>query len=216
MLCSRPWLQLATCDCVCGWGVHRLCGYTPFFGETWDELFSRIAALQYTFGENWDVVSPQAKDFVRAMLQYDGQRPTSEQALAPPWLCGPVPATPLPAAQARLRLKEDPRAAASTSKAAHAPPVISAPVPACGPADPLHWDVGTEHPHQHRHHHRHGHEHARPDDDLQAMDTDDALEAPVDVSAAAAAAAAATQPENASEQPRPPRMLLHRLSDSFI
>ena len=201
--------------------AYRLCGYTPFFGETWDELFSKIVTLQYSFGENWDVVSAPAKDFVRALLQYDGARLTSEQALAHPWLCGAVPATPLLAAHARLRTKEDPRAAAGTSKAVHAPPVISAPVPACISADPAHWDVPSSSSHhaEHRrhHHHHHHHTHARPDDGddaLQAMDTDDMLDAPVDV--AAAAAAAAGPPEDGAAQFRPTRMLLHRLSDSFI
>ena len=108
----------------------RLCGYTPFFGETWDELFSKIVNLQYRFEENWEVVSPEAKDFVRRMLQYDTTRLNSQQALDHPWLSGEVPDTPLLAAQARLRLKEDPRTASSARSTQQELPVISTPVPA--------------------------------------------------------------------------------------
>lgn len=187
----------------------RLCGYTPFFGETWDELFSKIAALQYSFGENWDAVSAPAKDFVRAMLQYDSARLTSEQALAHPWLCGPVPATPLPAAQARLRLKEDPRAAKT---AAAPPPALCAPVPAdllqhlgCAGAD-----GGT---HRRHHHHR---AHAPPADDTPAMDVVDEGGSSIEDSAPVDVAAAARE-KDAEAQCRPQtRMLVHRLSDSFI
>ena len=174
----------------------RLCGYTPFFGETWDELFSKIVNLQYGFGENWEVVSPEAKDFVRRMLQYDTARLNSQQALDHPWLCGEVPDTPLPAAQARLRLKEDPRAATSARTTQQELPVISTPVPANTQGE----DVDLFSP---------------SSSDFFLSDVSEpppSQEGPVDISAQKAADAEAEAQRQLSQT----HIHVHRLSDSFL
>eukprot|EP01105_Mastigella_eilhardi_P022488 TRINITY_DN5531_c0_g1_i2.p1 TRINITY_DN5531_c0_g1~~TRINITY_DN5531_c0_g1_i2.p1 ORF type:complete len:353 (+),score=121.94 TRINITY_DN5531_c0_g1_i2:91-1149(+) len=67
-----------------------LCGYPPFFVEDNDHaaLFRLIIAAEYDFPpQEWDSISSEAKDFIRALLVVDPkQRLTATQALQHPWL----------------------------------------------------------------------------------------------------------------------------------
>lgn len=65
-----------------------LSGYTPFWGETQDQLFTRITKAVFDFPTpEWDDISQHAKDFVRYLLTPDpADRPTAEMALGHPWM----------------------------------------------------------------------------------------------------------------------------------
>jgi len=65
-----------------------LCGYFPFYGENVGEVFKAIKAGKFQFpSDEWDAVSPLAKDFVSRLLVVDPQkRMTAEEALKHPWM----------------------------------------------------------------------------------------------------------------------------------
>jgi len=65
-----------------------LSGYTPFWGNTQDQLFSRITKAVFDFpSPEWDVVSEQAKDFIKSLLTPDpGDRPSAEASLNHDWI----------------------------------------------------------------------------------------------------------------------------------
>jgi len=65
-----------------------LCGYLPFNGSNVTELFAAIAGSELEFPpEEWDMVSTQAKDCVRQMLQKKASaRPAAATLLRHPWL----------------------------------------------------------------------------------------------------------------------------------
>jgi len=70
-----------------------LAGYPPFFPgpneqDTDQTLFSKIVGADYEFHESaWRNRSPQARDFIRYLLDPDPKkRPTCEEALRHPWL----------------------------------------------------------------------------------------------------------------------------------
>jgi calcium/calmodulin-dependent protein kinase I len=64
-----------------------LVGYPPFYADSDPELFKKIMACDYEFGEGWDVVSDSAKDLIRNLLVKDPKkRFTATQALNHPWL----------------------------------------------------------------------------------------------------------------------------------
>lgn len=66
-----------------------LVGYPPFYADNDPLLFKKIMAVDYEFGEGWDSVSEQAKDFIRHLLVKDPQkRLTATQALEHPWIKG--------------------------------------------------------------------------------------------------------------------------------
>lgn len=64
-----------------------LCGYPPFNAKTDDEIFKKILQGSYVFpSEEWNFVSPQAKDMVTKMLTYDPYaRPTAAELLKHEW-----------------------------------------------------------------------------------------------------------------------------------
>jgi calcium/calmodulin-dependent protein kinase I len=75
------------------WSIGVLCyvilsGYTPFWGETQDELFCRITAAIFEFpSPEWDEISQQAKDFVTSLLTPNpSDRPSAEAALNHEWI----------------------------------------------------------------------------------------------------------------------------------
>mmetsp|Transcript_10212 Transcript_10212/g.35266 ORF Transcript_10212/g.35266 Transcript_10212/m.35266 type:complete len:132 (+) Transcript_10212:977-1372(+) len=63
-------------------------GYPPFHDDNQAELFRRIKEASYKFDpQYWDVVSSDAKDFIRKLLNRDSdQRLTAQQAMLHPWL----------------------------------------------------------------------------------------------------------------------------------
>lgn len=65
-----------------------LCGFPPFFGERENDLFDAILNVKYDFpSPEWDSISKDAKDFVKALLVKDpAERLTAKQANAHPWL----------------------------------------------------------------------------------------------------------------------------------
>ncbi|KAJ1542518.1 hypothetical protein HK405_009926, partial [Cladochytrium tenue] len=65
-----------------------LCGYTPFWGDSQQEMFDSILKGDYCFDEEyWSSVSDTAKDFVNQLLQVDAsRRPTAAKLLEHPWL----------------------------------------------------------------------------------------------------------------------------------
>jgi len=69
-----------------------LCGYTPFYANTHQELFQKITSLEYDFpSPEWDEISTSAKDFIKKLLVKDPMaRLTAEQCTLHPWLNTPV------------------------------------------------------------------------------------------------------------------------------
>lgn len=63
-------------------------GYPPFHDDNEAKLFERIKCAQFNFDpQYWDVVSADAKDFIRKLLNNNpGVRLTAEQAILHPWL----------------------------------------------------------------------------------------------------------------------------------
>lgn len=50
----------------------RLCGYSPFAGETDRETFENITGVDFYFDDEvWDAVSDDAKDFISQLLMLD-------------------------------------------------------------------------------------------------------------------------------------------------
>jgi len=65
-----------------------LSGYTPFYGETQEDLFTAILDGDYSFDdESWSHISSEAKDFISKLLVLDPEkRMRVEEALLHPWL----------------------------------------------------------------------------------------------------------------------------------
>eukprot|EP00924_Labyrinthula_sp_SR-Ha-C_P005095 maker-scaffold_1-snap-gene-21.50-mRNA-1 protein AED:0.04 eAED:0.04 QI:40/1/1/1/0.75/0.6/5/70/408 len=65
-----------------------LCGYPPFFDPDQEKLSKKIMRGRYHFRrQDWDVVSDDAKNFIRHLLQRDPvRRYTSERCLSHPWI----------------------------------------------------------------------------------------------------------------------------------
>ncbi|PWA88770.1 protein kinase-like domain-containing protein [Artemisia annua] len=65
-----------------------LCGSRPFFARTESGIFRSVVKAEPNFiGTPWPSVSPEAKDFVKRLLNKDHRkRMTSSQALTHPWL----------------------------------------------------------------------------------------------------------------------------------
>ena len=62
-------------------------GQTPFLGSNDFETLQNIRNGNWTFGDRFPNISPDAKDFITRLLNPDQQnRLTSEQALNHPWL----------------------------------------------------------------------------------------------------------------------------------
>lgn len=66
-----------SCGCIL---YVLLVGYPPFQGETTEELFSKIKKGDYKMrGEEWDIISDDAKDLVKLMLNKDYKNRISAQ-----------------------------------------------------------------------------------------------------------------------------------------
>jgi calcium/calmodulin-dependent protein kinase I len=65
-----------------------LCGFPPFYNEDLPQLFEQIMKAEYDFpAPDWDVISDDAKNFIRQILVLDPhKRPTSAEALQHPWM----------------------------------------------------------------------------------------------------------------------------------
>ncbi len=65
-----------------------LTGLSPFLGDSVQDTFNRITAIQYDFDhEEFNDVSEDAKDFIRHLLLHEmSQRLTAESSLHHPWL----------------------------------------------------------------------------------------------------------------------------------
>jgi calcium-dependent protein kinase len=49
-----------------------LCGYPPFSGKTDEKILEKVTKGDYDFdSEEWDVISNEAKAFIRNMMEYD-------------------------------------------------------------------------------------------------------------------------------------------------
>jgi serine/threonine protein kinase len=88
----------AACD-IWSLGVMMyimLCGYLPFNGSSVAELFDSISKSSLTFPrEEWDMISPEAKDCIQAMLQRNpSTRPSADQLMQMAWLAGVAGAVP--------------------------------------------------------------------------------------------------------------------------
>lgn len=69
-----------------------LCGYTPFYANTHQELFQKITNLEYDFpSPEWDEISDSAKEFIQKLLVKDPmERLTAEQCSQHTWLTQPI------------------------------------------------------------------------------------------------------------------------------
>eukprot|EP01124_Arcella_intermedia_P011824 TRINITY_DN181_c0_g1_i3.p1 TRINITY_DN181_c0_g1~~TRINITY_DN181_c0_g1_i3.p1 ORF type:complete len:434 (-),score=98.70 TRINITY_DN181_c0_g1_i3:723-2024(-) len=65
-----------------------LCGSPPFYGSDDRDVFRKIIAADYKFySPEWDSISNEAKDFIRAILVTDpARRPTAALCLEAPWI----------------------------------------------------------------------------------------------------------------------------------
>ncbi|KAL1952328.1 hypothetical protein VTO73DRAFT_1477 [Trametes versicolor] len=72
-----------------------LCGYSPFRSDDVKELIRETTEAKIEFHERyWGNVSPEAKDFVKSLLNPDpAKRPTAEEALKHKWLTDHTPST---------------------------------------------------------------------------------------------------------------------------
>ncbi|KAI0666230.1 kinase-like domain-containing protein [Trametes maxima] len=72
-----------------------LCGYSPFRSDDVKELIRETTEAKIEFHERyWSNVSPEAKDFVKSLLNPDpAKRPTAEEALKHKWLTDHSPST---------------------------------------------------------------------------------------------------------------------------
>ncbi|KAL9188089.1 hypothetical protein ACHAXT_006467 [Thalassiosira profunda] len=63
-------------------------GYPPFNGASNEEIHRSVLGGRYRFhSEDWKDISPEARDFVKRLLQKDPRkRMTAEEALCHPWL----------------------------------------------------------------------------------------------------------------------------------
>lgn len=64
-----------------------LCGSPPFKGNSTRDILINILRGEYSMeGEDWEEISPLAKDFIRRLLEYDpAKRISASEALRDPW-----------------------------------------------------------------------------------------------------------------------------------
>jgi len=64
-----------------------ICGYPPFYGDKDAEIFESVKKAEFNFpSPEWDGISPQAKAFIRALLQKNpSARMTAQEALQHEW-----------------------------------------------------------------------------------------------------------------------------------
>jgi calcium-dependent protein kinase len=59
-----------------------LCGYPPFYGDDNNEILAMVQKGGFDFdGEEWDDVSPDAKDLIKKLITKPERRLTAEEAL---------------------------------------------------------------------------------------------------------------------------------------
>ena len=65
-----------------------LCGYPPFSNEDQRDLFRSITECRYEFHpQEWDTVTPKAKELIENMLHINqNKRPSAEKLLTHPWI----------------------------------------------------------------------------------------------------------------------------------
>jgi calcium-dependent protein kinase len=65
-----------------------LCGFCPFAGDTDYETLHLVKVGKLDFpSPEWDIISDEAKDFIRQLLNRDPlRRPTAEEAMKHPWI----------------------------------------------------------------------------------------------------------------------------------
>jgi len=109
-----------------------LCGYTPFYANTHQELFQKITNLEYDFpSPEWDSISNNAKDFIQKLLVKDpNKRLNAEQCIQHPWMTQQHEETPkLPRLDSALVSLKDYSKTRKTSflEQRNAQPSLSAP-----------------------------------------------------------------------------------------
>lgn len=63
-----------------------LCGYPPFFSDDNDVIKRKILKGKIKFeGEEWDIISNEAKDLISKMLVPEEQRPSARECLDHDW-----------------------------------------------------------------------------------------------------------------------------------
>jgi calcium-dependent protein kinase len=64
-----------------------LCGYPPFNGSNEEKIIEKIKTGKFGFpADEWDHISPNAKEIVKSMLTLDPKkRPSADQILQEPW-----------------------------------------------------------------------------------------------------------------------------------
>jgi len=74
-----------------------LCGFPPFYGSSDQEIFAKILKGDIAYpSPDWDNISTEAKDFVKALLSYDySERPTAQDCMTAPWIVELAPNTEL-------------------------------------------------------------------------------------------------------------------------
>eukprot|EP01127_Copromyxa_protea_P000265 TRINITY_DN10226_c0_g1_i1.p1 TRINITY_DN10226_c0_g1~~TRINITY_DN10226_c0_g1_i1.p1 ORF type:complete len:445 (-),score=117.01 TRINITY_DN10226_c0_g1_i1:48-1382(-) len=74
-----------------------LCGFPPFYGKNDQQVFDKILRVDFTFpSPDWDDISDEAKDFIRAILVKDvNARPSAADCLESPWLTSSAPPRPV-------------------------------------------------------------------------------------------------------------------------
>ncbi len=64
-----------------------LCGYPPFYGDDNNEILAMVQKGGFDFdGEEWDDVSPDAKDLIKKLITKPERRLTAEEALQHKWI----------------------------------------------------------------------------------------------------------------------------------
>ena len=64
-----------------------LCGYPPFYGDDNNEILAMVQKGGFDFdGEEWDDVSPDAKDLIKKLITKPERRLSAEEALQHKWI----------------------------------------------------------------------------------------------------------------------------------
>ena len=63
-----------------------LCGYPPFYGSDDDAIIASVKKGSFTFEEDWDEVSTEAKNLIKNLITKPERRLTAEEALNHPWI----------------------------------------------------------------------------------------------------------------------------------
>jgi serine/threonine protein kinase len=84
-----------------------LCGYPPFYGDNDEELYTAIRNGDWEFDpEEWDIVSPYAKDFIKQVFTPSPfKRPNVKALMEHPWIKETV-AKSVDLQRTRTKLKE--------------------------------------------------------------------------------------------------------------